>query len=1024
MIEKGILWSLRNRGIVLFSTVITVALSVFLMLRTPLDAIPDISDTQVLIEVDWEGQDPTTIEDQITYPMVSRLLSVPRVKNVRGISMQNKALIYAIFEEGTGIYWARSRVLEYISGIELPEGAKVELGPPATSLGWIFMYALVDRTGKFDLASLRAFNDFYLRYRLLKAKGVADVVSVGGYVKEYQIDVDPYKIRAYGITFEEVINAVKSANLQRGGRFLEVSERYYTVRGVGYIRSVEDIKSAVLKVDPKTGANIKIGDVAFVQIGPALKEGAVDLDGKGEVVGGIVIMRDGENVLRVIGELKEIIRKIELPEGVELVITYDRSELVKEAIETTLKTLIKEILIVLVVVAIFLMNIRGSIPIILFLPTALVLPYIFIYLFKITTNIMSLAGMILSVGVMIDAGVVMVENVFKKLEERYPRSFEERFKLIYGGVSEVAPSLFFSLAIITVSFLPVFYLRGEEGKLFFPLAFTKTLTMLFATFLSVTLVPVLILTFFPSRVSGEEDNPINTFLKRTYGKIFELSVNKPYPFILSLFLLPIFSLLILRKIPSEFMPNLNEGAILYMPSTLPGIPLDEGVEVLRKQDSIIKSFPEVERVFGKIGRAETPTDPAPLSMIETVILLKPKGQWRKGMDLDSLIKELNSALNFPGWINTWGMPIRVRIDMLKTGIRTPLGIKVLGDDPFKTESLALEIEGLLKNSEGILNAFAERSARSPYINIIPKREKLAEYGLSVMDIMEILEKIVGGSPLDRSVEGRERYSIRVRLARAFRDEIEDLKNLEIITPSGAITTLGNVADVVVSEAPSEIRDEDGFVASFVYIIPKEGADLGKVVEEAKEKLKILTLPRGYFLEFSGQYEDIKRVRESLMFILPITILTILFLLYLNFRSLLKSVIVLLGIPFTLFGAFGLMYLLNYKMSVASWVGIIALLGISAEMSVVMLLFMDIGLKNHPHNPLVGIREGALNRLRPKVMTTLTTFTSLIPAMFEAGIGSEVIKRITAPMVGGIFFALILTLVIYPAIYSVIYGRKG
>jgi Cu(I)/Ag(I) efflux system membrane protein CusA/SilA len=448
MIEKVILWSLKNRGIVLFSTVITVALSVFLMLRTPLDAIPDISDTQVLIEVDWEGQDPM------------KLLSVPRVKNVRGISMQNKAFIYAIFEEGTDIYWARSRVLEYISGIELPEGAKVELGPPATSLGWIFMYALVDRTGKFDLASLRALNDFYLRYRLLKAKGVADVVSVGGYVKEYQIDVDPYKLRAYGIIFGEVINAVKSANLQRGGRFLEVSERYYTVRGVGYIRSVEDIKSAVLKVDPKTGASIKIGDVAFVQIGPALKEGAVDLDGNGEVVGGIVIMRDGENVLRVIGELKEIIRKIELPEGVELVITYDRSELVKEAIETTIKTLIKEILIVLVVVAIFLMNVRGSIPIILFLPTALLLPYIFIYLFKITTNIMSLAGMILSVGVMIDAGVVMVENVFKKLEERSPRSFEERFKLVYSGVSEVAPSLFFSLAIITVSFLSVFYLRG------------------------------------------------------------------------------------------------------------------------------------------------------------------------------------------------------------------------------------------------------------------------------------------------------------------------------------------------------------------------------------------------------------------------------------------------------------------------------------------------------------------------------------------------------------------------------------
>lgn len=1023
MIEKLILWSLRNRGTVLFFTFISVIFSVFLMLRTPLDAIPDISDTQVLIEVYWEGQDPMTIEDQVTYPTVSKLLSVPKVKSVRGISMQNKALIYVIFEDGTDIYWARSRVLEYTSALDLPEGTRFELGPPATSLGWIFMYALVDRSGRFDLASLRAFNDFYLRYRLLKAKGVADVVSVGGYVKEYQIDLDPYKLRAYGITYDEVIKAVKSSNFQRGGRFLELSERYYTVRGVGYIKSVEDIKGTVIRVDPKTGANVKIGDVAVVQIGPALKEGAVDLDGKGEVVGGIVIMRDGENVLRVIDELKEIIGKLQLPEGLELVITYDRSRLVMEAVETTVKTLIKESLIVLIVVAIFLVNIRGSIPIVVFLPTALILPYIFVYLSKVTTNIMSLAGMILSVGVMIDAGIVMVENIFKKLEEGFPKSFEEKLRIVFMGSSEVAPSIFFSLAIITVSFLPVFSLRGEEGRLFFPLAFTKTLTMLFATFLSIILIPVLVLIFFPKKIIKEEDNPLNRFLRGAYEPIFKLSVSKPYLFIFLLFAVPAFSIFFFNRIPSEFMPNLNEGALLYMPSTVPGIPVDEGFEILRKQDSIIMSIPEVERVFGKIGRAETPTDPAPLSMIESTILLKPKEYWRKGVDLDSLIRELNSKLNFMGWVNTWGMPIRVRVDMLKTGIRTPLGIKVLGDDPFKVESLALEIEKILKNSEGILNVFADRSARAPYINIIPKREKLAEYGLGVKDIMEVVEKVIGGSPLDRSVEGRERYPIRVRLARAFRDEPEDIKNLEIVTPSGAITSLGNVADIVISQAPSEIRNEDGFVASYVYIIPAENANMEKIVEKSREKLKNLTLPAGYSLEFSGQYEDIKRVRESLMFILPITALIILFLLYLNFRSFLKSAIVLLGVPFTLFGAFGLMYILNYKLSVASWVGIIALLGLSAEMSVVMLAFMDMGLKKYPNDPLEGIREGALNRLRPKVMTTLTTFTSLIPAMLETGTGSEVIKRIAAPMVGGIFFALILTMVIYPAIYKVIYGGR-
>ncbi len=1021
--DRFIGWVLRNPFLTLFTVAFTVLLGVVLMVRTPLDAIPDISDTQVIIEVRWDGQDPSTVEDQITYPLVSAMLSVPRTKAVRGFSMPNKSLIYVIFEDGTDMYWARSRVLEYLSGITLPEGAQVKLGPDATALGWVFMYALVDTSGRHDLASLRSFNDFYLRYLLLEADGVAEVAPVGGYLKEYQIDIDPHKLRQYSLTLNDVLKAVRKANAQSGGRVVEVSERYYIIRALGYIRGVEDLKRAVLKTDPETGASVKLGDVAVVQRGAALTEGMADLDGKGEVVGGIVVMRNGENALRVIDNVKEKLKEVSFPEGVEVVITYDRSELVKEAVKTLVKTLIKESVIVLIVVAIFLFTLRGSAPIVVFLPLALVIPYIFMYFLRITTNVMSLGGMALSIGVMIDAGIVMVENAFKHLEERQPKNFSEKLEILQKALSEVAPSLFFSLLIITISFLPVFALTGEEGRLFRPLAFTKTLTMAVASLLSITLMPVLILLMIPNRVKPESENPINRLLMRAYEPIFNLSIRFPYPIIGVAIILSVLSFFILRRLPSEFMPPINEGSILYMPSSVAGVPLDKGFEILRKQDSIIKSVPEVERVFGKIGRAETSTDPAPLSMIETTILLKPKKEWRPGMTIEKIIAELNSKVQFPGWVNTWGMPIRIRVDMLSTGIRTPVGVKVLGDDPQRVESLAVEVERILSGLEITQTAFADRSSRMLYVDIEPKRDVLPAYGLNVSDITETVARLFGGMPLSYSVEGRERYPIRVRLARDFRSRIEDIANLEFRTPTGAVVSLGDVADIRISEGPAVIKSDNGLVASYVYVVPKPDVGLSEYVERAKGEIKEkLKLPPGYAYVFSGQYESLQRASRTMRLILPLAILSIFILLYMNFRSFFKSALVLLSIPFTLFGAFGLMYLLGYKMSVAAWVGVIALLGLAAELAVIMLTFMDIGLKNHPDNPIEGIHEGALKRLRPKVMTAMTIFFSLLPIMFETEIGARVMKRLVAPMIGGVFFALILVLIVLPAVYKVVYGR--
>ncbi len=1005
MFDRIVRWSLENRSLVILLVALLSAIGVYSIAKTPLDAIPDISDVQVILEVRWEGQDPQTIEDQITYPIVSKLLSVPRTKAVRGFSFNNFSLIYVIFEDGTDLYWARSRVLEYVSSVKLPEGANVILGPDATSLGWVFMYALVDTSSRYDLAYLRTFNDFYLKYYLQSVDGVSEVATVGGYLKEYQVDLDPYRMFAYGITFDQVIRAVRQASSSMAGRVITASERYYIVRGYGYVKDVEDLENVPLKAE--NGVSIKLRDIASIQLGPALKEGAVDLNGEGEVVGGIVIMRLGENAYEVIERVKKKLETINLPEGVKLVITYDRSELIGKAVWTLVKTLIKESIVVILLSIIFLMSLRSSISVILLIPISILLSFIIMAMLGITVNIMSLGGIALAIGVLIDAAVVMVENAHKHFEKQPPKNAREKVELLFRSTREVAKPLFISLLIITISFLPVFALRGEEGKLFHPLAYTKTFVMLFATLLSITLAPVLIYYTLGRKIRSEEENPINRYILKAYSFVFPYIYRFSKLIIAFFVIVSLLSFVIYRKLESEFMPPLNEGSILYMPSTLPGITLEHGFEILRKQDSIIKTHDGVKLVFGKIGRANTPTDPAPLSMIETVILVDEKA------DIYELMDKLNSALQFPGWVNTWGMPIRIRVDMLATGIRTPLGIKVFGDDPFKVESVSVEIENILSKLEETKFVYADRLSGAYYIDVVPRREVLAQYGFSVKQVMEIISKAIGGMPLAYTIEGREIYPIRVRLARDFRT-IEDIINLPITSPTGSVVLLGDIADVRIRNAPAVIKSENGLLVNYIYIEPK--TDIPTYVAKANKHLENLNLPSGYSYEWSGQFENIQRANQTLRLIVPLTLLVILILLYFNFGSFAKALLVLALLPFVLFGSFAFLLILNYKLSVAVWVGIIALLGIAVEIMVVMITYLELGFKMHKDR-YQAIMWGAVRRLRPVLMTTLIAFVSLLPVMLEHGIGSQVMKRIVAPMVGGLMFVFVLNMFVLPAIYK-------
>jgi Cu(I)/Ag(I) efflux system membrane protein CusA/SilA len=990
-------FSLKNKFLITFIVLFLLILGIYSLFKIPIDAIPDISENQVIITVKYEGQDPQTIDEQISYPIVSKLLSVPKIKTIRAISMNNVAFIYVIFNENVDLYWARSRVLEYISGFKFPEGVSFQIGADASAISWIFQYVLV--SNKHSIDELTSFNEFFLKPFLQSIEGVSEVGTIGGFLKEYQIDLNPYLMKVYDISFEDVLNAIKNNNQSTGGRYIEISERFYNIRGYGYVKSLEDIENIFVK--NSNGKSVKIKDIAIVQLGPSLREGALDFNGKGESVRGIIISRIGENSYNVIKRVKEKIKHLNLPDGMEIKIAYDRSHLIEESIKTLIVSIIKESLIIAFMIFVFLFSIRSSISIILMLPISIIISFIFLKIFNITLNIMSLGGFILSLGVLIDMGVVLVENSHKYIEEGY-----DKFSAIKKSANELSKSLFFSLLIITVSFLSVFFLSGEEGKLFRPLAWTKTLSMLISAILSITFVIILIYIFLPNKVKKEMENPINRFLIKAYEPIFKFIYKFPIIFIIIFFIISISSFFLYRSLKTEFLPPFNEGSILYMPSTVSGISLSKGFEVLKYMDSIIISNSNVKSVFGKIGRANTSTDPAPFSMIETTIELKNPNK------IYEVIDDLSNKLKIKGFINTFGMPIRTRIDMLKTGIRTPIGIKVYGNEPFKTESLAIEIEKVLKSMKETKYIYAERNSNSYYIYIIPNRIKLAQYGISVNEIMEIINFAIGGSPITYSIENRERYPIRMRILRDFR-EIDFLKNMPIRTNSGFVP-LKEICDIEIRRGFDMIRNENGFVTNYVYLDTYE--DYLRYIQKAKNLINsFVKFENGYFYEFSGQYEDIKRFQSSLTFIIPITILIIFFLLYLNFNSILKSLFVLSLLPFPLFGSLLILKILNYNLSVAVWVGIIALLGTSVEIIVVKIKFLDLGFEkfNDKYN---AIHWAVVRRIRPITITTLTAFFSLIPIMFEFSLGADILKRIVAPMIGGIFFTFILVLYIIPSFY--------
>lgn len=1050
MIEKIIDYSARNKFLVLTLTAFLVVWAIWAIRRVPLDAIPDLSDTQVILFTEWPGRSPTLIEDQITYPVITSLISAPKVKSVRGQSMLGLSYVYVIFEEGTDLYWARSRVLEYMQGVagKLPEGVTPTLGPDATGVGWVYEYALIDETGRHDLAELRSFQDWTLRYWLQSVPGVAEVASVGGFVKQYQVNVDPNRLAAYRIPLHEVISAIRASNNDVGGRVLEQAGREYIIRGQGYIRSTEDIRGIPLGTDGN-GTPIRVSDIANVAIGPDIRRGAAELDGKGEVVGGIVVMRFGENALNVIDRVKEKIKAIEpsLPEGVKIVPTYDRSDLIQRAIETLKHTLTEELLIVSLVILLFLWHLPSAIVPIVTIPIAVILSFIPMYYSGLTSNIMSLAGIAISIGVLVDGAIVEVENAYKKLERwestgRIGDYHEVRLK----ALKEVGPSVFFSLLVVAVAFIPIFTLQGQEGRLFKPLAFTKNLTMAIAAVLAITFDPAMRMLFtrmnpfifrpkWLSRIANpllvgkyypEERHPISRPLQRIYHPILEFVLGHRWPVVISAFLIVLLTIPIYLRLGSEFMPPLNEGTILYMPTTLPGISITEATRILRLQDRMLKEFPEVERVFGKIGEAKTATDPAPLSMGETVITLKPKAQWREGMTWDKLIAEMDGKLQFPGVANIWWMPIQTRTEMLATGIRSNIGIKVLGPDLEEINQIGRRIEGVLAQMKETRSLFFERVTGGYYLDFVIDRNAAARYGLRVDEIQEVIETAIGGKNISQTVEGRERYPINVRYAREFRDDIEKLKRVLVPTPAGAQIPMTQLAQIEYNEGPSMVKNENGMLAGIVFVDTAR-SDLGGYVKEAQrvvaEKVK---LPPGYSLVWAGQYEYLLRAREHLKVVLPLTLFIIFLLLYLNTGSAVKTLIVLLAVPFSAVGAILFLFLLDYNMSIGVWVGLIALMGLDAETGVFMLLYLDLayedrkakGLMRNAYDLKEAITEGAVHRLRPKVMTVSVMLLGLLPIMWSTGTGSDLMRRIAAPMIGGILTSFILELLVYPVIYEI------
>ncbi len=1076
LLERIIEASARNAFLICILVVFGIAGGIWALTKTPLDAIPDLSDVQVIVYTDWEGRSPDLVEDQITYPISTRFIAAPKVKFVRGESMFGKSFVYVIFEDGTDIYWARSRVTEYLSTVRgmLPEGVNPVIGPDATGVGWVYEYALVDRSGKNNLAQLRSFQDWTLRYALESVKGVSEVASVGGFVKQYQVDLDPNKLLAWGIPISEVVNKIRMSNGDVGGKIFEVGSTEFYVRGRGYIQSVEDIENVPLK--SQKGTPVYVKNVGTVHLGPDLRRGVADLDGEGEVVGGIVVMRYGENALRVIDGIKKKLEEIKpsLPAGVEIVATYDRSQLIKRSISTLREKLIEESIVVALVCILFLWHVRSALVAVITLPIAIVLSFLPMFQLSLTSNIMSLGGIAIAIGAMVDSAIIMVENAHKFLERfreekgRDPTN-PERIEVIISAAKSVGRPLFFALLVITVSFIPVFSLEAQEGRLFKPLAFTKTFSMFFASLLGVTLVPVLMLMWIRGKITPEIKNPVNRFLIWAYHPFVHFVLRFRWLTLMVAIALIGVTVYPFLKLGKEFMPPLNEGDILYMPTAVPGISIDEATRILQIQDRMLRQLPEVEVVFGKAGQSETSTDPAPLSMVETVVKLKPPEQWRAGMTWEKLIEQINQKVKTPGMANQIWMPIYTRTEMLTTGFRTPLGIKVFGPDLAVIQDIGVQIEKALSDFPNTRSAFAERTTGGYFLDFTPNRQVAARYGLTVGEINDIVETAIGGKTIATTVEKRERYPINVRYARDFREDLDALKRVLVPVPmpsermgvgasergsaSGGMNApmlqrstlsrsdapdafaqipISMLADISYKTGPPSIRNENGQLVGFVFV-DITSDDIGGYVQAAAQRInEVVKFPPGYYIQWAGQFEYQQRAFKRLLIIGPFTLLIIFVLIYLNTRSVVKTFIVMLAVPFSLVGAFWLLYLLGYNLSTAVWVGIIALAGLDAETGVVMLLYLDhawekfrgLGRMNTMGDLRLAVIEGAVQRIRPKIMTICAILFGLLPIMWSPTTqsGADVMKRIAAPMIGGVVTSGILELLIYPVIF--VLWRRG
>ena len=1028
MIAAVIRWSVGNRFFVLLLSLMLAGFGVFSLKNTPVDALPDLSDVQVIVKTSYPGQAPQVVQDQVTFPITTAMLSVPGAETVRGFSFFGDSYVYVIFNEDTDLYWARSRVQEYLSQVSarLPDSARPELGPDATGVGWIYLYALVDKTGKHDISQLRSLQDWFLKFELQTVPGVSEVASVGGMVKQYQVNVDPDKLRAYGIPLSLIQTAIKQGNQERGASVVEMAEAEYMVSSTGYIKSVADLEAIPLGTNAN-GTPLQLRDVADIKLGPQMRRGIAELNGEGEVTGGVVVMRFGENAEATIKLVKEKLESLKkgLPEGVEIIPVYDRSNLITQALDNLSSKLIEELIVVALVCVVFLFHIRSSIVAIITLPTGILTAFVVMYWQGINANIMSLGGIAIAIGAMTDGAIVMIENMHKHMEKT-PLTDENRWQVVMDSASEVGPALFFSLLIITVSFMPVFILEAQEGRMFSPLAYTKTYAMAASAGLAITLVPVLMGYFIRGKVISEQKNPVNRLLVAAYKPLLNAVLKAPKTTLLLAVVLAAIGFYPVNKIGSEFIPPLDEGDLMYMPTTYPGISIGKAREILQQTDKLIASVPEVESVFGKVGRADTATDPAPLTMIETFIQLKPKSQWREGMTTEKLKKELDNLVKFPGLTNAWVMPIKTRIDMLATGIKTPVGIKVAGPKLSEIQKIGEQIEVILKDLPGTASVYSERVAGGRYIKVDINREKAARYGLNIADVQQVVATAIGGMNVTETVEGQERYPVNLRYPQDYRDSPEELKLLPIVTPNGQRIALADVAHVFIEDGPPGIKSENARINGWS-LIDIEGSDIGSYVERAQQALhEQLELPAGYSITWAGQYEYMERAKAKLSYVLPLTLAIIVVLLYLNFRSFIEVAMIMLTLPLAMIGGIWLMYLEGFNFSVAVGVGFIALAGVAVEIGVIMLVYLNQAYQDAKAQSsqftVTELRQAIINgaglRVRPVMMTVATIIIGLLPVLYGTGTGSEAMSRIAAPMVGGMLSAIVLTLLVLPALYFI------